>query len=153
MTDLEDYLRRQNAMIDKYGWAVTIVLPTADDPPTTAVFGYTVGLTAHGHPELIIAGLDPAICHALLNDLARRVYDTAETFNHGQRITDLIIGYDAIIVNGDATEHLLPGAAFGRYGKQSVRLQQIVWPDINGRFPWEHDYVYPPHVQPTIGRP
>lgn len=34
-------------LIDRYGWAVTAVLPTEDDPGTP--FAYTVGLTAHGH--------------------------------------------------------------------------------------------------------
>jgi hypothetical protein len=153
MTGTEHYLHRQNEMIDKFGWAVTAVLPTDDDPPTASPFAYTVGLTAHGYPELIIAGLDPATCHTLLNDLARRVYDTAERFAHGQRITDLIAGYDAMIVDGDATEDLYPGAAFSRYGQDRVRLQQIVWPDAGGRFPWEDGYSFGPHLQPFIGRP
>jgi hypothetical protein len=107
----------------------------------------------HGYPELLIAGLPPEIAHALLNDLAGRVYDKAERFSHGQRITDLIAGYDAVIVQGPATDDLLPGAAFARYGREHVQLQQVVWPDRAGRFPWQPGYTFDPHAQPLIAEP
>ncbi len=151
MADFDGLLRNQDDIIDRVGWAVTAVLPTPEDPG--APFAYTVGLTAHGHPELIIAGLDPLIAQALLNDLAGRVYDTAARFTHGQRVSDLLAGYDAAILDGPSTEDLQPGTAYARYGRDRVRLQQIVWPDKDARFPWDSGYAYPPHVQPLIGGP
>ncbi len=151
MADFDGLLRRHDEIIDRVGWAVTAVLPTPDDPG--APFAYTVGLTAHARPELIVAGLDPVIAQALLNDLAGRVFDTAARFTHGQRIADLLVGYDTVIVDGPGTEALHPGAALARYGADRVRLQQIVWPDRHGRFPWDTGYEYPPDVQPLIGRP
>jgi hypothetical protein len=48
---------------------------------------------------------------------------------------------------------LYPGAAYARYGTDRVRLQQVVWPDRAGRFPWEPGYEHDPQVQPVIGRP
>jgi hypothetical protein len=149
VADLDDLMRRQQQQIDEYGWAVTAVFPTDDAPD--APFAYTVGLTAHGYPELIIAGLDPQIAQALLNDLATRVYDRAQRFTAGQRISDLLVGYDAIIVDGPATEALHPGAAFARYGKNKVSLQQVVWPDPQGRFPWEAGYALGQGAQPLLG--
>lgn len=151
MASIDDSLRRQSELIDRYGWAVTAVFPTDDDQG--APFAYTVGLTAHGYPELIIAGLDPDTSRILLNDLARRVFDRAEHFTVGQRISDLLAGYDAVIVDGPATEALFPGTAFARYGKDNVTLQQVVWPDQHGRFPWDEDYAIAPHAQPLLGRP
>ncbi|MEU7171490.1 MULTISPECIES: DUF4262 domain-containing protein [Micromonospora] len=153
MTGKEAFLRRQSEIIDRVGWAVTLVHPGADDTDDSGPFAYTVGLTAHGCPELLIAGLDPAIAHHLLNDLAARVYDRAERFSHGQRVGDLIDGYDAAIIDGFPAGHLHLGAAIARYGPQQVRVQQIVWPDPAGRFPWEDGYAYPSTVQPLIGRP
>ncbi|MET7968757.1 DUF4262 domain-containing protein [Micromonospora sp. NPDC005305] len=152
MTGFDGVLRRQTEIIDRVGWAVTLVLPTDRDPDNFSAFAYTVGLTAHNYPELLIAGLDPATSQALLNDLAGRVYDKAERFHHGQRIGDLIAGYDAVVVAGDPTDQLHPGAAFGRYGRDRVRLQQIVWPDPDARFPWDSGYTYPSQVQPLIGQ-
>jgi Domain of unknown function (DUF4262) len=108
---------------------------------------------ARGAPELVIAGLDPVISQALLNDLAGRVYDQTARFTHGQRLGDLLAGYDAVIVDGPATEQLYPGAAYARYGTDRVLLQQVVWPDRQARFPWDAGYQYPPTVQPLLGRP
>jgi hypothetical protein len=87
--DIDDFLRRQEQIIDTVGWTVMHV-PTDADPDPTALFAYTVGLTPHDNPELLIAWLPPQAAHALLNDLAGRVYDKAERFTHGQRISDLI---------------------------------------------------------------
>jgi hypothetical protein len=150
--DTDDFLQRQERIIDTTGWAVMHVLPTDDDPDTTAPFTYTVGLTAHDYPELITAGLPPQVAHSLLNDLARRVYDKAERFTHGQRISDLIAGYNAIIIDGPPTDDLLPGMAIARYGRDQIRLQQLVWPDQQGRFPWDSGYDLGPQAQPLIAQ-
>jgi hypothetical protein len=143
-------LALQQAHIDQYGWAVTAVMPTAQDDG--APFAYTAGLTAHGHPEFVIAGLRPHISHALLNDMAARVHDHGELFHHGQYITDLLHGYEAVLIDGPITGELYPGTACGRYGQDRVRLRQIVWPDPNGRYPWDRDYNLPPGTQPILGR-
>jgi len=150
MPNIDDVLRRQEQIIDTIGWAVTHVLPTDDDPDTTTPFAYTVGLTAYDRPELLTAGLPPEVVHCLLNDLARRVYDTAERFTHGQRVSDLIADHDAIIIDGPPTHDLLPGMAIARYGRHQIRLQQLVWPDQQGRFPWDSGYNFGPHAQPLI---
>jgi hypothetical protein len=152
VADIEGFLRRQERIIDRVGWAVMHVLPTDDDPDTTAPFSYTIGLTGHGYPELLIAGLPCEIAHTLLNDLAGRVYGKAQRFTHGQRVDDLIAGYPAVVVEGDLVEHLWPGVAVARYGRDRLRLQQVVWPDPAGRLPWEPGYAYDAQVQPLIAR-
>jgi hypothetical protein len=149
--ELDDVIRRQQQHIDTVGWSVTIVLPEPD--AEAYPFAYTVGLTAQDRPELLIAGLDPQTAHTLLNDLASRVIDQAARFTHGQRITDLLAGYDVIIVEGPSTEALHPGAAYALYGADRVRLQQVVWPDPHGHFPWDTHYIYDPVAQPLLGRP
>ena len=79
MDEFDDLRRRQDEHIDRVGWSVTMVMPTDDDPGTP--FAYTVGLTGHDLPELIIAGLPPRVAHTLLNDLAAwsstKVYGSA----------------------------------------------------------------------------
>jgi hypothetical protein len=101
----------------------------------------------------VIAGLPPTVAHTLLSDLAGRVYDRAERFTHGLRIGNLIAGYHAVIVDGPATDAAHPGAAYAFYGTDRVRLQQIVWPGRQGRFPWDAGYAFPADVQPLVGRP
>lgn len=152
MPNIDDVLRRQAQIIDTIGWAVTHVVATDDGPDITTPFAYTVGLTAYDYPELLTAGLPPEVAHCLLNDLARRVYDRAEQFTHGQRVSDLIAGYDAIIIDGSPTHDLLPGMAIARYGRHQIRLQQLVWPDQQGRFPWHSGYSLDPQTQPLIAQ-
>ncbi|MGI5214847.1 DUF4262 domain-containing protein [Plantactinospora sp. CA-290183] len=157
MAGTDDFMRHQDQNIDRLGWAVifalTYVFPHPGDTAPTAPFAYTVGLTAHEFPELVITALDAPPSHVLLNDLATRVWDRNERFTHGTRITDLIAGYDAIIVDGEATSIIIPRAANARYGADQVKLQQVVWPDPQGRFPWDLGYGYDQERQPLIGKP
>ena len=153
MPGLDDFLHRQTEIIDRVGWAVMHILPTDDDPDTVAAYSYTVGLTAKIAPEFVITGLPPDTAEQLLNDMAGRVFHGAGPVAHGTRVADLISGFDAIIVDGTATEQVVAGAALARYGADQVRLQQIVWPDPQGRFPWDTGYSFAADSQPLIGRP
>lgn len=151
MDAFDRLLQVQHQQIESVGWAVTAVVPTPDDPG--APFAYTVGLTEAYHAELLIAGLEPAIGMELLNALASRVYHGGLRVAHGQRIDDLIAGYDAVIVEGPATEALIPGTAFARYGRDRVALAQIVWPCPHSLFPWQDGYCHRPGAQPLLARP
>ena len=141
----------QTEHIARYGWAVTGVYP--DDPADPVGFTYTVGLTALDQPEFIIAGLGHLLAAALLNDIAAHVHDAGVTYHHGQRVHDLLAGYPACLIDGPATPQLWPGTAIDRYGPDRVRLRQIVWPDPDGHFPWQHGYRYPTYIQPLLGHP
>ncbi|MDG4803632.1 DUF4262 domain-containing protein [Micromonospora sp. WMMD980] len=116
MAPIEDFLRRQSEIIDRVGWAVTLVHPTRSTPRTAPRLPTPSGSAPTNYPELLIAGLDPAIAQHLLNDLAARVYDRAARFTHGQRISGLAAGYDTVVISGASTEQLYPGAAVARYG-------------------------------------
>lgn len=151
MNAMDDFRRRLHRIVDTVGWAVVCVHPTSDEP--SFEYAYTVGLTAHNHPELLVSGLHPDVAQTLLNDLARRVYDTATRFTHRQRLTDVLAdGFDAIIIDGTATPHLDAGIATARYGADRVRLQQLVWPDAQHRYPWDTDHQLG-QGQPLIDQP
>jgi hypothetical protein len=147
MLDNHDQLLiHQSLAIAAVGWAVTAVLPEPGEAP----YAYTVGLTELGAPELVITGLPHDIAHALLNDAADRVHEHGARWCHRQRIHDLLSGLDAVIIDGAAHELIHPGTAYARYGQQRVRLQQIVWPDPRGRFPWEDGHAHPAAIQPLL---
>ncbi|MEV0269842.1 DUF4262 domain-containing protein [Hamadaea sp. NPDC050747] len=135
--------------IETAGWA--IIFSAMDAVTVDVPFAYTVGLTEHDLPEMLITGVQEAIAGKLLNDLARRATG-GNRFHHEQRISDLISNFDAIIVDGPADGLLRPTAAIYLYGPAAVRLQQCVWPDPSGRFPWESAYTMDPAAQPIIGR-
>lgn len=146
---IAQFHRDQAAIIDEYGWSVIGVFPTADDPGVQ--FAYTVGLTVHGFPEFMIFGLSASTGQSLLNDMGRRVFDRNERFVHGQRINDLIFGFDAVVVDGEPLDGMPPGQAYAMYGRSRVKVQQIVWPDQGGRYPWDDGWSLDVDVQPTIG--
>src|SRR5688500_19045526 len=118
MSFRDDFFERQSEIIDEYGWAVVHVLPADDDPEETVPFAYTVGLTGFGFPELAITGLDPEAGHQILNELACRLCDDGLRLSHGQRISDLLADQEVVIVAGEATEEVFPGAALARYGDE-----------------------------------
>ncbi|WP_229072091.1 DUF4262 domain-containing protein [Actinoplanes sp. DH11] len=150
--DLDDFFEEQSRLIDKYGWTVVHVEPTEEDPPDTSPFGYTVGLTGFGHPEVAVAGVPLDLTGALLNGAAARVLrDAGEPLRHGRRVSGLVAGHDLLVVAGEPTDEIFPGSAYYRYGEDRVRLRQLVWPDPAGRFPWQAGYAAEQWPQPTIG--
>jgi hypothetical protein len=139
-------LARQDLAIAVVGWAVTAVLPDSGEAP----YAYTVGLTETGAPELVITGLPHPIAYALLDDAAQRVRHHGTRWHHRDLVDDLIADHDAAIIDGTANDLILAGTANARYGADHVRLQQIVWPDPDGHFPWDPGYRYPATVQPLL---
>src|SRR4028118_1619882 len=61
------------AVIRRTRFAVQYVGP--GDLPTEPAFGYTIGLSGLGHPELVVVGLDAPATHALLAAVAGEVLD------------------------------------------------------------------------------
>lgn len=119
-------------LIDTHGWAVIGVFPTCaeDGPP----FSYTVGLTDRGLPELAIYGLPPQTAGGVLNVAARHAVDNGE-LPCGQPITGLLAGgLPVVAVAMEDTDDLT--TVRGLYGVV-LAAQQIVWPDSQGRMPWE----------------
>lgn len=130
------------------GWAVMQSWYTGAEDDNVPI-SYTIGLTEHDLPELCIVGINPDTSQSFLNSLARRATANG-AFQHGQRIGDLAEGLDMVIVDGPATGLIQPTIALHYFGPDRVRLQQCVWPDPDGRFPWEPGYSMPPVMQPTI---
>ncbi|MFF0376791.1 DUF4262 domain-containing protein [Actinoplanes missouriensis] len=149
--DLDEFFDEQSRLIDKYGWTVVHVEPADDDPPGAVPFGYTVGLTECGHPEVAVAGVPLDLTGALLNEAAARIRHEGLRLRHGQRVAGLVAGHDLMVVAGGPTDEVFPGAALYRYGEEQVVLRQLVWPDPEGRFPWQSGYVEGDWPQPTIG--
>lgn len=147
------YAMQVRAIVDKAGWMIQGVFPTEDS--SGVHFGYTVGFTSFGLPELCMTGVPPEVYQGVLNWVGQKVYD-GRRFVHGETFgpeeDDGPAGYLFMVVEGPASEDTVwPGTARMLYGAENVRLQQIVWQSEEGRWPWEAHYDGP--EQPTIGRP
>lgn len=132
-------------IIDRDGWMVQAVGAGEGLPQ----FAYTVGLTAKGLAELCISGLGFETMQCILNDVAGR----GQSFTHGEVLSDVLDGYDVAIVDAAPDEDgIWPGTAYRLYPHKTVRMQQVVFPDKAGRFPWQDGYALG-NAQTVAGRP
>jgi len=132
MLSRDELLADLRDKIDRRGWALVSVFGTAEDP--TPPFTYTVGLTAVGHPELIVYGLPPQVAGAILNRAGDRIR-AGDPVMAGQRLTGLVQGgLQLVALRAADTSALTTVRAI--YGASDDVLQ-LVWPDAAGRMPWE----------------
>ena len=99
---------------------------------------YTVGLTGHGHPELILFGLPPDISRPTLYALAGDLIAGRREIAAGRRADDVVDGHQVEFVAVDEPDRHLPAAAqFYAGAEVPLRALQIVWPDRYHRWPWQ----------------
>ncbi|MFF9492766.1 DUF4262 domain-containing protein [Streptomyces flaveolus] len=120
--------------VEEHGWSVVMV-PADDEGPG---FAYTIGLRhTHAVPELAMFGLDIQTMHALLNALGHHaVAGTAlecDTEYHG------IIEDRPVILKpaGLRWYREFFGRAIAFYRRPLFPVLHAVWPDADGRFPWQ----------------
>lgn len=114
-------------------------------------FCYTIGLFGLGHPELLVFGLDFSSAGGLLNNLYRVVADGRALVPGELLVFD---GHDETYLVEElpnpgeilfaANRHYLRPSVF------SVPALQLTW-SVNGAFPWDEGYPYPPNSQPRPG--
>ena len=141
------------AKIAKYGYVVVAVFGSE----TTVPFAYTVGLTELGEPELmLVARIHPSQAKVVLDNLARRVVEDGARFRPGDVPPDVLHdGYEAMIcgpIPAVTVEDYPPGLAGMLYGKQAVRVYQVVCQDRNHLSPWQDGYDMPSQLYLRGGR-
>lgn len=103
-------------------------------------FGYTVGLSALDHPELLMFTDEQQHAHIVLNDLGFRVRDGAARFDR-PAILDGLLGstYEVAVLPvpaDDVEEHLGMALEVAR-DDRVVHAVQLVPTDRRHRWPWE----------------
>lgn len=147
---MNHYERSVVANVANYGWHCTSVSCTQDgDEPT---FSYTVGLFhSYRQPEFIIFGLDATVAYSILKILA----DAAAA----GKMYALDSSCDALVENYECVFVEVPKAHFNDYvfsalwfyAGHDFPLYQVVWPDREGRYPWnESSERDPQHEQPVL---
>ncbi|MFT3915498.1 MAG: DUF4262 domain-containing protein [Anaeromyxobacteraceae bacterium] len=121
------------AEVADHGWHV--VRPARDAQPLLA---HTVGLFRNqDHPELCVLGQPPGGAVAMLDRLAREVF-AGMRFEPGDLHEDPVTGRRLALVAVSPRLHgdLVPLAVW-YHGGARFPLLQAVWPDPEGRYPWE----------------
>lgn len=129
--------------IDTFGWAVRNV----SDRDAARCLSYTIGLSAHDHPEVVMTGLPPEVGTAFLNIVGEIVVHGRGRFVAGEATTELADGPAMpVLAVTDKSDLTAVDALYG-----DVPVLQVVWTDSSGRLPWEPDYANPPGSQRLLG--
>ena len=138
-----DYNNFLQGLINAHGWAVQGVERDGRHPP----WAYTVGLTPHRRPELVITGMGLTRATQVLNGMAAHLL-------HAQAPEP---GTQAALIGGPLVEVVKVAApwahlnmAVGFYG-QRIRGLQLVHADKRGRWPWDQEYQGVRGGQPVLG--
>lgn len=112
----------------------------------TAEFSYTVGLTGHGLPELVVLAQRPETAVRLVQMWGDYLLDDSSVLP-GELLRTGPWLLEAVQVSRPK-EHLL--VADQLYGAD-VRALQLVWADPRGRWPWEPGHRARRAGQPVLG--
>lgn len=138
-----DYLDYLSGLIEEFGWAVLGVERDRIHPP----WAYTVGLTPHGRPELVVTGLPLRRATKLLNEVAAHTMHAAPP-SPGEQIAWRGGPFIEIVKVAEPSAHLVMAVEF--YGP-GLRALQVVHADDRGHWPWDVGYRGVRGGQPVLG--
>jgi hypothetical protein len=138
-TDRAEWHPADSALVEivkEHGWGVTVVPETDDSPP----FAYTTGLWhSHRVPEVSVFGLAQEDAHGVLNAAGQQLRDGWRP-QDGHRSTGFLMDREIEI---RVVRQEWYAAFFGRalWFAQAPPLPflQLVWPDLEDRFPGDDD--------------
>ena len=150
-----DHLDKLSWVIEDQGW-VAVPVDAQEGPPPRAGYTYSVGFTTtFGRPEVAIFGLQAVAARGLLGMIADQHAGGVELPVDAVFVGLLENDLPCALLPVDLGEHgdLFPDAAalLDRAG-EPWEVLQFVWPDRNGRFPWDEGYDQRLRVaQPVVG--
>lgn len=126
------------ADVKEYGWHVVKILEKDDTPG----WAFSVGLYKNfAHPEIVVFGLDGDLMHYIINVIGDDVRE-GKTFEIDGLYPDLIDSYSCTFKPVNQTWYYdFLGYANWFYQNQNYSVLQCIWPDTNGRFPWEPEFT------------
>jgi Domain of unknown function (DUF4262) len=153
-TDVEwDEIRDQIAAhIEQSGQAVQVVYLTADDPPGSQPFMYTVGNHERGLPELLIVGTSDPMFADVLNRLGNIQRDRGTGFADEELVS---VGgqFPLRIVDAGEIGRREYATFVGIYCDTDLfEVRQVLLPDTHGRWPDSPECDAPYCNQPILSR-
>ncbi len=152
-------VRKSIDRIREFGWTIIAVSDICEEcvrkgetpevPECT--FGYSVGASLRGTPELAVYGLHPQETWDVLDELVERlaVEDWKPLVDRGvELITETLDAPVRLVEMIDTLDLIHARAIF-----PNVPALQVVWADEHGHYPWEDEYCLPADAQQFYGFP
>ena len=140
---LDEYVAHVRELLAAQRFAVQSVMGSRTSPELS----YSVGLTAHGLPELIVLGVRRAEAHRLIDNWAEYLLDVSLVLP-GETLESGPFYLEAIEVDRPQDHLVLAGRIYGA----AVRALQLAWVDDRGRWPWEAGHRARRAGQPLLGQ-
>lgn len=146
---MTEYQERRDALdlkvlgdIEKHGWSDMSIFPVEGHEGLP--FNYTVGFARVNQPELLIMGMDHRQMHGILGSAYEQMKDGVR-FRAGEYFHGVLIEHRVAFVEiADPVDTEYPMTMTRRLMGDFTALQ-LVWPDMNDRFPWhvgfDKDYL------------
>lgn len=141
--DAPGYIQDVCDTIDEHGRAVQGVF---DPEGKASTYLYTVGNAEKDLPEVCVAGLPMEVGQYVCNRASREAEEGTATLVPGSVLEGYLGGNSEFnLVVCAVTKHEA-NVARVLYG-DNVEVVQLVFPDLDGNFPWELAYNMPPELQ------
>ena len=133
-----EYFKKVDQNIREFGCHITTVL---EDKETTP-FGYSTGLFENFEiPELFISGLPSGLTHQIIDNYSKKYRFTGiPILKIINNLSDSFPSYLTRVENKKLEEYVL--SSMRHYGKKHFEYTQLIYPDLNGRFPGDKNYNY-----------
>ena len=131
---IDDHLLRLRQMVDEHGWGIQVAQGSSQGTPA---FVHTVGFgVTLDHPEIVIYGLPQHVAGGICNHVGQLIA-SGRGPTTDVRTPGLIPDYDVVLIevtDPDGMDDLVVVGAM--WPDLPIRAWQLVWPDVDGRFPW-----------------
>lgn len=134
LADLSPPERQVYDDIKSHGWHVVKV----NESDGTGGWAFSIGLhVTLGHPEIVIFGLPEKVMHVVINKIGEDIR-RGSRYEDGQSYGGLLEGYECRF-QGVSQRWYRPflGYAVWYYDNLEFPVLQCVWPDKDGRWPWD----------------
>ena len=122
------------AKIREHGWFFTNVFAESGSPGFCYTTGFWVTL---GQPEIIIFGIKSEIAHAVASDMFQDL-KAGRSKPLRTRSSEILGNHDAYLFPVDKAQYPeYLGWSRWFYAGDEFPCSQLVWPDREGRFPWQ----------------
>jgi hypothetical protein len=147
-TKLDATDRKVLADVEKHGWHCLHV----HDEGRLPYWSFSIGVfQTWQHPELVVFGLRDTVAHELLSHLVARV-KAGEIFSGDRDYGDVLEGFACRFMDVDPEWYgtFLGYAQWFYETEHGFPVLQLVWPDKQGRYPWEDGYAITHGSQPVL---
>ena len=135
----DEHDRKLLADIERVGWHIVHINEDERGP----AFSFSVGFYyTFQQPEILIMGLKPEVAQKILS-IAVVLMAGGKTFQPFEPVADFAQGYNSVFVPikiENYQDYLGYAIWFYRSLPAPFPAMQLVWPDKQGRFPWEQGY-------------